>query len=226
MAQLFIITSSTRPMSCRVPSGKPSPPSAYQSLTDSVFWKMTSLRRFRSIAATWALLCIMKLRPTWPEEFASPPGCRVVGRGEQQRGGVDGAGGQHEPAASDRGRPVGALDDEVVDPRPGRSVTIRRTRSRSPAAGRCRPAPGRWRRSRRRSSRRAGRGSRRRCRTGCSRRPGPRSTPIALALGCTPVLGAGRARSATYGSCSSAGCGYGELRQGSVGSWPAAPCTR
>ena len=39
-----------------------------------VFWKTTSFRRSRSIAAMWALLCIMKLRPTWSLELARPPG--------------------------------------------------------------------------------------------------------------------------------------------------------
>ena len=128
MAQLFIITSSTRPMSCRVPSGRPSPPSAYQSLTDSVFWKTTSLRRFRSIAATWALLCIMKLRPTWPEEFASPPGCASSAEASSSAAELT------APAASTNRPPrtvvvpSGPSATRWSTRRPERSVTIRRTR--------------------------------------------------------------------------------------------------
>src|SRR2546430_12252731 len=71
----FIITPCTLPISCIAPRGNPWPPSWYQSLTDSVFWKVTSFSRLKSTATMCALLCIMKLRPTWSEEFARPRGC-------------------------------------------------------------------------------------------------------------------------------------------------------
>ena len=133
----------------------------------------------------WALLCIMKLRPTWSEEFASPRGCSSSAEASSSAAELTAPGGEHEPAAASPspGRP-GRPRRRWSTRRPVPSVTMPPHADAGQPAGRGRSrARGRSRRSRRRSWRRAGTGSRRRSRSGCRCRPVARSMPIAFELG-------------------------------------------
>ena len=213
------------PIVCTVPSGWPSPPSWYQSVTITVFWKTTSLCRFRSTAAMCALLCIMKLRPSWPEELARPSGCS--GPADPSSSAAEFA----APADTTNRRPCTVTGPSGPTPtasttrRPEPSVTSRSTRT--PVANRADPVASAGSMARTSASdlapTRHGNPSQVAHRRHAP--PGRRSTPIAVEDGLTPAARSRSTIAATYGSCGSAAYGKGVLRHGSVGSSPVVPCT-
>ena len=161
----------------------------------------------RSTAATWALLCIMKFRPTRPEEFASPPGCESSAEASSSAAELTAPAASTNRPASDGARPVRTLDDQVVDPPAGAVGDD----PQHPAPGR-QPQPG---------SARAGsmaqvsasllapsrHGKPSQVAHRMQPPAGPRSMPMALALGWTPSARSRSARSATYGSWRAPGAG-------------------
>ena len=205
--QLFIITPCTLPISCSDPSGQPSPPSRYQSLTDSVFWNMTSLRRSTSTAATCALLCIMKRRPTWSEELASPRGCRSSAEPSSSAAEFTAPAASTNRSPRTSTAPSGPSATRWSTRRPVRSVTILLTRT--PVSSRALPG------------RQCGVD---RARLGVALGPhvagesvtGPAATrgrpvagprPSRWRSGAHPRCATASARSATYGSCGRPGTG-------------------